>query len=204
MSETPRKRLTLRQLKLRWLSLGEFVGVAALLIAALGYWDTHREHAQEANDRAAADKQRQAEAAADALKHSFLLVGRPNGSGDTVRLTTVNADQVIQTQTVWFPAAVRGDSVETTGDPRLEAGWIDQGLRKNAGDAKAGRVPVGVQTVFIEDGQTKTDRALYWLGFSLHPRLLGGDRVALEGLSLVRRGVTGDLQAATNGMWGRK
>ena len=190
MTETTRKRLPLR-----WLTVGEWVGVGALLLAGLGYWDTHRE-------RAATEREHQAELRAGALKMSFLMTGTPDHDGGQVRLASVHPEQVIQTQTVWFPRAIRGDSVETTGDPRLEAGWIEEGLRK--APAKHGRVPVGVQTVFIEDGQTKTDRALYQLGYSLHPRVLRADKVELEGLSLSRRGVAGDLQGAADKAWGVK
>ena len=56
-------------------------------------------------------------------------------------------------------------------------------------------------TVFIEDGQTRTDRAIYQAGYSLHSRLLRGDRLKLEGLSLARRDVPGDLQAAAGSLW---
>ena len=186
MSGAPRKRLPIR-----WLTLGEIVGVAALIIAALGYWDGHREHAEQ-------EKAQQAQAAEAALKQTFLMTGSLNDAADVVRLTTANADQVIQTQTVWFPALVRGSSVETTGNPRLEAHWIEDGLRKAAGKARQGRLPVGIETSYIQDGQTKTDRSIYDLGYSLHPRFLQSDRVQLEGLSLARRGVTGDLQAAAD------
>jgi hypothetical protein len=189
MSETPRKRLPIR-----WLTLGEFVGVAALVIAGLGYWDAHRERAEQ-------DRAQQAQAEAQALKQTFLMTGAVNGAGDAVRLTSVNADQVIQTQTVWFPKLVRAASVETTGNPRLEAHWIEEGLRMAAGKSKQGRVPVAVETVYIQDGQTKTDRSIYALGYSLHPRFLESDRVQLEGLSLQRRGVAGDLQAAADKAW---
>ena len=189
MSETSRKRLPLR-----WLTLGEWVGVAAVVLAALGYWDSHRE-------RAAAAREHQAEVQASALKLKFLMTGTVDGSGDRVRLVSANPAQVIQTQTVWFPKPVRADSVETTGNPRLEAGWIEDGLRKTAGKSKHGRLPVAVQTVFIEDGQTRTDRAVYELGYSLHPRVLRSDRVELEGLSLARHGVAGDMQAAAGSLW---
>ena len=192
MSETPSPK----RLPIRWLTIGEFVGVAALIIAALGYWDTRHEHAAEA-------KREQAEQAAQALKETFLLTGSVNDAGDQAKLSSVNSEQVIQTQTVWFPKDVRGASVETTGNPRLEAHWIDEGLRNAAGKARQGRVPVGIQTVYIEDGQTKTDRSLYELGYSLHPRFLAGDRVQFEGLSLARRGVSGDLQAAADAAWGK-
>jgi hypothetical protein len=194
--ETSRKRL-----QVRWLTLAEFVGVGALLIAALGFWDSHRERAREDRDRAAAASERQAQAQAAARKMTFVMTGAREDDGQTVRLTSVNAGQVIQTQTVWFPSELRSDSVETTGNPRLEVGWIENGLRKRAGKARTGRVPVGVLTVFIEDGQTKTDRAVYYLGYSLHPRTLRADKVALEGLSLARRDVSGDLQAAAGNLW---
>ena len=45
----PRKK----RLPLRWLSLADLVGVAAVAIAALGYWDAHCERAQTDRERAA-------------------------------------------------------------------------------------------------------------------------------------------------------
>lgn len=196
MSDPSRKRLPLR-----WLTLAEIVGIAALVIAGLGYLDAHRERSQAERARAEAVRERQVEQKADAVKRSFLMTGTPDKSGERIKLDSAHPDQIIQTQTVWFPTAVRGDSVETTGNPRLEAGWIEGGLRKAAGKAKSGRVPVGVLTVYIDNGETRTDRAIYWLGYSLHPRPLRGDRVELEGLSVARRGVAGELQAAANELW---
>ena len=200
MSEPSKKRLPFR-----WLSLAELVGIVALGIAGLSYWDTHRERTQEAGERAAAAKAQQAEARAGVLKQTFLMTGAPDSDGDKIRLATVHPDQVIQTQTVWFPSAIRADSVETTGNPRLDAVWIEGGLHKAlsaaGGTAKQGRMPVGVLTVFIEDGETKTDRAVYQLGYSLHPRMLRSDKLELEGLSLARRGVAGELQKAADTLW---
>lgn len=194
MSETPRKRLPLR-----WLSLAEIVGVVAVVVAVLGYWDSHRERTQEAREKALAARERQVEVRAAALKQTFLMTGAAESSGERIRLASLRPEQVIQTQTVWFPKAVRADSLETTGNPRLEAGWIEEGLRR--AKSKTGRVPVGVLTVFFEDGQTKTDRAVYWVGYSLKSRTLRGDKLELEGLSLARRGVAGDLQAAADNLW---
>ncbi len=191
-----------KRLPLRWLTLAEIVGVLALVIAGLGYWDSHRERAETDRERAAAAQQQRAERA---LKSTFLMLGAPDKDGGRIRLSSVHPEQVIQTQTLWFPTTIRGDNVETTGNPRLEAGWIEDGLRKAVGKAggkpKRGRLPVGVVTTFIEDGQTKTDRAIYQLGYSLHARMLLGARVELEGLTLARRGVVGDLKAAVDASW---
>ena len=205
MSEQPARK---RRLPLRWLSLAEFVGIVAVAIAALGYLDSHRERAQTDRERAAAEREKKAEATAGALKLSFLMTGTPESGGDRLRLATVHPEQVIQTQALSFPGDVRGDAVQTTGNPRIEAGWFEGGLDKalhaRGSKARQGRLPVGVVTVFIEDGQTKTDRALYLVGYSLHPRVLRSDKVELEGLSLVRRGAGEDVQAAVDGLWARQ
>jgi hypothetical protein len=197
----PRKK----RLPLRWLSLAELVGIVAVAIAALGYWDTHRERAQTDRERVAEAREKQAEAKAGALKLTFLMTGAPESGGERLRLTTVHSEQVIQTQSVSFPAEIRGDAVQTTGNPRVEAGWFEDGLGKALharGDKRRqGRLPVGIATSFIEDGQEKTDQAIYRIGYSTHPRVLRSDKVEMEGLSLVRRGVTGDLQAAVDAIW---
>ena len=202
-SEPPPKK------RLRKLTLAEIVGVGALLIAGLGYWDSHRERLQQDQERvavehdraaAAADqgKARAQEAQQETLRHALLLTGVP--AGGELRLQPARAEQVIQTQILWFPTVVRPDSIATTGNPRIEARWIEDRLRRAAkpGDH---RVPVGIETSFIEDGQRRTDRAVYLVGFSLHGRLLGGPRLEFEGMSLAQRGVAGDLQAAANGYW---
>lgn len=207
MSEAPRKK----RLPLRWLSLAEVVGLVAVVIAGLGYWDSHRERSLEERARSAAEQERKAEqkaqAHAGALKQTFLMTATPQGAGDWLRLTSVHPEQVIQTQSLTFPTDVRSEAVETTGNPRIEAGWFDAGLAKalkargKRGKEVQDRVPVGIVTVYIEDGQTKTDRALYLLGYSLHPRVLRADRVELEGLSLVRRGVGEDVASAVDALW---
>lgn len=204
MSEKPAKK----RLPFRWLSLAELVGILAVVIAALGYWDTHRERTLTERERAAEAQEKRAEAKAGALKLSFLMTGAPEAGGDRLRLASVHPEQVIQTQAVSFPSEVRGDAVQTTGNPRLEAGWFEGGLSKAQharGPRKlAPRMPVGIVTVFIEDGQTKTDRAVYLVGYSAHPRMLRADKVELEGLSLLRRGVGEDVQAAVDATWARE
>jgi len=188
------------KLPIRWLTLAEIVGVSALVIAGLGYWDNHRERIQAERERAAESRERQAQDRISALKQTFVLTGSPNESGDRIRIGTVHPEQVIQTQELWFPTAIRADSVRTTGNPRIESDWVAR-VAKAEGKAKNGRVAVGVLTVFIEDGQTKTDRSVYYVGYSRQDRALRADKITLEGLSLARRGVAGDLQKAADALW---
>lgn len=197
--EPPRKR----RLPIRLLTLGEIVAVAAVVIAGLGYWDSHRERDREAAEKAAVVREKQTQAQEAARKQVFILTGQPDGSGDRIRLSPVNPEQVIQTQALTFPTPIREDDVQTTGNPRIEKGWFEGGLKKalkvRGGDE--GRVPVGVVSVYIEEGQTKSDRAIYLVGYSLHDRMLRGSDVRLEGLSVARRNVSGDLQRAVDALW---
>jgi hypothetical protein len=205
--ERPRRRLPVR-----WLTLAETVGILALLIAGLGWWDSHRERLQQDSERAAAQRTEAAQARREALRSTFLLVGSLDGDGERIRLSSAHSDQVIQTQTLVFPAPVRGDPVETTGNPRIERGWLEGGLKKADRDRKTNtavgaggerRVPVGVVTTYVEAGEMKTDRSVYAVAYSLRSRLLRGSEVRLEGVSLLRRGVAGDLQAAVDTAWRR-
>ena len=90
MSEKPKKRLPIR-----WLSLAEIVGLAALVIAGLGYWDTHRERTLTEKERAAEAQEKKAEAKAGALKLAFLMTGSPEADGARLRLASVHPEQVI-------------------------------------------------------------------------------------------------------------
>ncbi|HEX3700110.1 MAG TPA: hypothetical protein VHV27_05485 [Phenylobacterium sp.] len=192
-----------RRPRLRWLTLAELVGILALVVAGLGWWDGHREHREQDADRAAAARVQSAAARAAAARDSFLLTGAVEG--DRIRLASARPDQVIQTQTLIFPAAVRATPVETTGNPRIELGWFEGRLKdtgrmpKDGGEA---RLPIGVVTTYVEAGETRTDRAIYRIGYTARHRLLRGTTVELDGLSLSRRGVAGDLQGAVNAAWG--
>jgi hypothetical protein len=181
-----------------WIRISEVVGVAAVIIAILNFWDNHTERRLAEKAQAVAD---QRAAAAPA----FVLVGTADADGGRIRLSPVHPDQPIQSQVFFFPADIRDKPVETTGAARIEASWIDSGLRKAAGksggDGGDLRLPVGVSTTYLADGDTRTDNAVYDIGYRLEHRFLRPDRVVLEGLSSVRRGVRGDLRAASEQLY---
>ncbi len=170
----------------RWITLGEVVGIAALTVSGLSYWDSHQE-------RVVAAKAKPAVARAGPL----LLTGSLADDGARIDLKPATGG-VIQTQTIRFPTMVRADAVETTGNARIEATWFDSGLRAALKGHKLHtgrrRLAVGIETTYVGNGVAATDRAVYDLGYSLHSRLLRPDAVAIEGVSLVRR-AGGDLAA---------
>jgi len=168
----------------RWITLGEIVGILALVISGLSYWDAH-------HDRVVAAKATPAAVRAGPL----LLTGTVTADGARIDLKPATGG-VIQTQTIRFPTMVRADAVETTGNARIEAAWFDSGLRAALKGHKLHtgrhRLAVGIETTYVGNGVAATDRAVYDLGYSVHSRLLRPDAVAIEGVSLVRR-VGGDL-----------
>ncbi len=187
----------------RWVTFGEVVAVLALLISAASFWDAHQDHV-----RARQTVARPVPAGNAAGAPLLLLSATISDDRQQLTLHPAHPEQVIETQTLHFPASVRAAPVETTGNPRLEAGWFEDGLRREIKAAKAAtrvhRMAVGIETSFVVDGVAHADRAIYDVGYELRPRFLRGSAVDLEGVSLVHARVTGDLQAQVEARWAKQ
>ncbi|MBV8681899.1 MAG: hypothetical protein JO111_03425 [Caulobacteraceae bacterium] len=180
-----------------WLTAGEIVGVLALVIAGLNYWEGRQQHA-EAN--------RQAESSARA-EAAFVAVGAADREGRSIVISPLKAAQAIQTQRYLFPKDLSASPHEiNAARPEIDVGWIAEGLRAALGAAHAkgageGVIPVAVETTYVEEGDERTDLSLYRVGYSWKPRLFGGEQIRLRGLALVRRGLTGDAQKLVDARW---
>jgi hypothetical protein len=191
MTETPATETAKRR---RWISIGETVGILALLISAFSLWDSHQERAET---RAAATQPKPAHIA------PLVLTAKADTDGETLRLASPNADRVIQTQTVVFPQALDVASVDTVGNPRIEASWFASALRGAVGDDRSkGRLPVGVVTRYTDNGVDREDTAIYDIGHGWRSRLLQHDVPVLEGITLVSRGGK-DVQARLDARWAK-
>lgn len=184
----------------RWITLGEALAVAAVLISALTLWNSWSE-------RSGSEAEKTAEAHRASARAATLVLSA-QASGDRLELKPASADQSVQSQTIRFPTSLGVDSAETTGEPRIEAGWFEPAL-KNARE-KAGlpddsrgdeRLPVAITTRFLVDGEAHEDVALYDVGYTITGRWLGGHSVALRGLSLVSHGEAGAIQAKLDARW---
>ena len=190
--------------KRKWVTLSEIVAVAALSVAVLGFLDNHRQHALA-----------QAEKSQAVHKDVLVLTGQPVDDGERLVLKPMREAQAVQSQRYLFPRPVLDHPMEVSAaEPQIQSVWVRDGLRRELeAAAKAqgrkplgsGRLPVGVVTTYVEDGETRTDRALYAVGFKAVPGGLfaGGPHVILQGLELLQRGVGPDLQARTDARWAR-
>ncbi len=176
----------------RWISLGETVGILALLISAGGLWLSYQSRV---------DEKTSVVAQAVAKRAPLVLSASVADEGRLLRLAPAGSNVVIQTQTVGFPNAIGAASVDTTGNARIEAEWFESGLREAIKSSKTTRrLPVAIVTRYTVDGDMAEDRAVYEIGFTTHSRLLRPDAVTLEGLTLVARGVK-DGQAKIDARW---
>jgi hypothetical protein len=194
MSETPATAS-----RRRWISIGETVGILALIISAISLWDSHQDRVET---RAAANKVQPVAVA------PLVLTARAEDEGDVLRLASPNPERVIQTQTILFPKALGIDAVDTVGNPRIEAGWFAAALREAVGDDRQpGRLPIGIITRYTDTSGAgaveREDSAIYDIGHGWRSRLLQRDVPVLEGITLVSRGGK-DLQARLDARWQRR
>lgn len=192
MTETPAVAAAKRR---RWISIGETVGILALILSGISLWDSHQDRVES---RAAASKVQPVTVA------PLVLTARAEDAGAVLRLASPDADRVIQTQTVIFPASLDLASVDTVGNPRLEADWFASALRDAVGDDRGpSRLPVGIITRYTDNGIEREDSAIYDIGHGWRSRLLQRDVPVLEGITLVSRGGK-DLKARIEARWQRR
>lgn len=178
----------------RWISIGETVGILALIISGIGLYDSHQERVES---RAAAASKPVARVA------PLVLTASADAEGTMLRLASPDGDRVIQTQTIIFPTALGLDSVDTVGNPRIEADWFAGALRKAVGDdRKAGRMPIGIVTRYTDQGIERADIAIYDIGHGWRSRLLQSDVPVLEGITRIAP-APGDPRAALDARWAR-
>ena len=180
-----------------WLTAGEIVGVLALVIAGLNYWDSHKQHAED-------EKRVQAQTQAAV---AFVAVGEADAEGKTVVLRPLKSAQAVQSQRYIFPKDVLNHPMDITAErPRIEADWVAGGLRRalesvHAKGSGAARVPVLIETTYVEDGDTRTDVSLYQLGFFWKSEFLSGRQIPLAGIALARRNPGAGAQEFLEKRW---
>lgn len=203
MSEETQAERAKRKSRLRWITLGEAVAVSAVIISGLGLYMNYQER-QDARADKVAQEDRSASSA------PFYLRASANSDGSTLTLTPVDADHVIQGQTIRFPPVFKLSPVTTTSDARIEAGWFADALKadrktRQLPDETQGdeRVPVMIETNYLADGKALSARAYYDIGYALEGHFLRGASVKLRGLSLIGKAAMQDSPADQRlaGLW---
>jgi len=185
----------------RWITLGEGVAVLAVLISGLTLYLNWQDKRDARADQVVQSRKEDARA-------QVLVLTAAQVEDQRIDLATVDQDQLIQGQTVHFPAALGLTPVETTGKPRIEARWFAEALKRardKAGlpDDSVGdeRLPIAITTRFLVDGKAHEDIALYDIGYGIAGRFLAGHRLELRGLSRVAGVKAGGAQDEVDRRW---
>jgi len=194
--DTPQEKAEAQAIRRRWITIGEVVAVAGLLIAAVSLWMTWSDKRDNAAQIAAAKFAESRKAA------TATLVGKSDDGGDSVILADP-AQPAVASIDVAFP---RGLGVAMQGSivpPRIEADWIAAPLLKltdGGSDTVRGRVPVMVATTITQGDSPSIDRAIYDVVFATEGRTFGGRALKLEGV-VFRERVQGDAAARLDSLW---
>jgi hypothetical protein len=196
--ETPAQAAEAAAIRRRWITLGEILAVIAVLISGLTLWNSYSE-------RSSAEAERSAEKKEEAAR-SQALVLKAEGRGERLSLSALDPGQAIQSQTVAFPASLGARSIEILIEPRIEAGWVKDVVKRarGGGEGKASgdaRMPVAITSRFVAAGRTYSDTAIYDVGYRRESSLLGGSEVELLGLSLIERVPAAKAGARLDSIW---
>jgi hypothetical protein len=185
----------------RWITLGEVLGVAAVLISGLTLWNNWNDRRETKAEKAATEQRASA-------KVAKLVLVAADGGKQTLALKPAASEQSVQSQSILFPTALGVSPAATTGEPRIEGGWFEHALikaREAAGlpDNSRGdeRLPVVIVTQYLADGDPHEDVALYDVGYTISGKFLGGHSVTLRGISLVAKVKRDHAQARLDARW---
>lgn len=182
----------------RWITLGEIVAVAAVVISGLTFWNSWSERQDAAAERQA---ERAAESKEKAASSAVLLTGSVEDDG--AMLTLSDPAHRIQQIEVRFPKALGVGPQTSVLEPQIQAVWIAAPMLKltdGGADRREGRLPVAITASYWDADVQRASTAIYDLVWRTEPRTLQGRTLKLRGV-ILRERVKGDGQARIDGMW---
>lgn len=184
-NETPQERAEARALRRRWITIGEAVAVAGVVIAGLGFWNSYQERQDAAAERAAT---RQAEGAtkageAAARRRVRLVANAADGKGIGI---AAQEGCALQSTEISFPPRLGASPRSTVITHRIEAEWVADPLLKltdGGDDRQEGRLPVLIAATCASADGDHAESAIYDLLWCTEPGgLLSGRMLRLRGL----------------------
>ncbi len=164
----PTKTESQRRARLRWVTLGEAIAIAALILSGLGLWHelNKREEAKVIVEKPAAIP--------------LALRGRVTDDGRTLEIAPVEDGHALQSLTI---TAV-GLRIELGSDGELGAGDLEEAIGKPEESDDRQRLRVRIAARYVEAGADKTATGFYVLTYKWEDGgLLGGKSLRLVSLS---------------------
>lgn len=185
-------------LRRRWITLGEFVAVAGLIIAGLSFWNSWEER-RDAREIRAEERAAAREAAAAAARRSGLIATGTDGR----TISFKGFDCALQSTEIRFPRALGVAPQSTVTVHAIEAGWFERALLKRTDggpDRREGRLPVLIASLCTTTSGNREEQAIYDIAWRIEPRLLGRV-VRLRGMTLRQQVPASSGTARLDALW---
>lgn len=171
MSEREDERA--RKSRLRWLTLGEAIAIAALVVSGLGLWNEWRKSNEPAAPATVVEERKPI---------PLTLRGKAADDGRRLEISPVESSHALESLTVTIKGAA---PIEVGSDGRLDSDAVERALTNPDKDAK-GRlsVPVRITARYVEAGADKSATGSYRLSYKWEGGgLFGGRSLRLIGLT---------------------
>ena len=158
-----------KRARLRWVTLGEAIAIAALIVSGLGLW---REFTKPDEKPVVVEK---------TSSIPLALRGRAQNEGRSLEISPVENSHALQSLTITAGAS----KIELGSDGGLDAKTVENALGKSVEkDDATHQLRVRIQARYVEAGADKTATGSYMLAYRWEGGgLLGGRSLRLTGLS---------------------
>ena len=170
MTETPESEAT-RKSRLRWITLGEAIAIAALVISAVGVWISWK--GEDAKPTTVVEKK---------TIVPLILRGKVADDGKALEITPAASDHALQTLMIKTGA---GAPIEVGSDGSLSASEFHSALGDKAPNVRGtNRMSVRITSTYVEAGADKSATGSYVIAFRWEDGgLFGGRSLRFVGFS---------------------
>ena len=172
MSESPTSEAK-RKSRIRWVTLGEAIAIAALIVSAFGVWISWKGGGEEKASTTIVERR---QAIPLALRGEALRDGR------SLQISPIEDSHALQSLVV-TPAGAK--PIDLGNDRELSAHSLESALGKNAADGKGThRASIRIAARYVEAGADKSATGSYVISYRWDGGgLFGGRSLRIVGLS---------------------
>ena len=162
-----------RRARLRWVTLGEAIAIAALIVSAAGVWISWKSSDEDKGPTTVVEARQPVPLA---------LRGKPSNDGRTLEISPVESDHALQSLNVIVGG---GTAVDVGSSGELGASDFERALGDKAADGKGtNRIRVRIDTRYVEAGADKSATGSYVIGYRWEGGgLFGGRSLRFTGMS---------------------
>ncbi|HET9813642.1 MAG TPA: hypothetical protein VFP57_08310 [Sphingomicrobium sp.] len=147
----------------RWITFGELLGLAALVVSAVGVWISWKNSVEDKPTRIV--EQRQA--------IPLTLRGKAVDDGRALEITPVEQSHALESLTITLKGA---RPIELGSDGRLRAGALEQALGDRKEDKGVHSLPLRIDARYVEMGKDRRASGRYTLRYEWQGGGLFGGR----------------------------